>query len=45
MSGIFRDIVNLPEFEKEEKKLIKQFQTLDEDLKILINVQLKLFHK
>lgn len=35
----------LNEFDKEFKKLIKKFKTLDEDLNTFINVQLKLVHK
>lgn len=45
MSKIFKEIVFLSEFEKDKKKLIKRFRTLDEDLETFINVQLKLFHK
>lgn len=45
MSKLFKDIVYLPEFEKDKKKLLKRFRTLDEDLEVFINVQLKLFHK
>jgi mRNA-degrading endonuclease YafQ of YafQ-DinJ toxin-antitoxin module len=45
VSKIFKDIVYLSEFEKEKKKLLKRFRTLDEDLDNFINVQLKLFHK
>ena len=45
MTKIFKDIVYLPEFEKEKKKLLKRFRTIDEDLDNFINVQLKLFHK
>ncbi len=45
MSKIFKDIVYLSEFEKEKKKLLKRFRTIDEDLDNFINVQLKLFHK
>jgi mRNA-degrading endonuclease RelE of RelBE toxin-antitoxin system len=45
MSKIFKDIVYLTEFEKDKKKLLKRFRTLDEDLDNFINVQLKLFHK
>ena len=33
------------EFEREFKKLLKRFKTLDEDLDNFINVQLKLIHK
>ncbi len=45
MSKIFKDIVYLSEFEKDKKKLLKRFRTIDEDLDNFINVQLKLFHK
>lgn len=45
MSKIFKDIVYLSEFEKDKKKLLKRFRTLDEDLDNFINIQLKLFHK
>ena len=45
MSKIFKEIVYLSEFEKDKKKLLKRFRTLDEDLDIFINVQLKMFHK
>lgn len=33
------------EFEREFKKLLKRFRTLDEDLNTFIGVQLKLIHK
>ena len=42
---IFRDISRLPEFEKDMKKLIKRFKTLEDDLKVFIEKQLNLFHK
>ena len=42
---IFNEIIWLPEFEKDLKKLSKRFRTLEEDLKIFINTQLNLFHK
>ena len=45
MSKIFKEIVFLPVFNKDYKKLIKRFRTLDEDIEVFINVQLKLFHK
>ncbi|MEW6194912.1 MAG: hypothetical protein AB1521_07145 [Bacteroidota bacterium] len=45
MSKVFKDIVYLPEFEKDKKKLLKRFRTLDEDVETFIDVQLKLFHK
>jgi hypothetical protein len=45
LSKLFKDIIYLPEFEKDRKRLLKRFRTLNEDLETFINVQLKLFHK
>ena len=42
---IFTEITNLPEFDKDFKKLSKRFGTLEEDLKIFVNTQLNLYHK
>lgn len=42
---VFREIVYLDVFEKDLKKLLKRFKTLNEDFKTFINSQLKLFHK
>lgn len=42
---LFNEIRMLNEFDKEFKKLIKKFKTLDEDLNTFINVQLKLVHE
>lgn len=41
----FREIVRLPEFERDLKGLIKRFRTLEEDLATLLKIQLVLFHK
>jgi len=41
----FTEIKKLPEFEKEFKKLLKKFQSLDEDLDVFIDKQLVLTHK
>jgi len=41
----FRTVDYTPFFKKELKKLLKRFRSLEDDLKIFINVQLKLFHK
>ena len=41
----FIEIKKLPEFEKEFKKLLKKFQSLDEDLDVFIDKQLVLTHK
>lgn len=42
---IFHEISRLPEFEKDMKKLLKRFKTLEGDLKIFIEKQLNLYHK
>jgi mRNA-degrading endonuclease RelE of RelBE toxin-antitoxin system len=41
----FCEISCLPEFEKDLKKLLKRFKTLEEDLRVFIEVQLTLYHK
>jgi len=35
----------LPEFDRDLKKLLKKFKTLEEDLRIFIEKQLNLYHK
>jgi len=42
---LFKNIIKLKEFESDFKKLKKRFPTLDDDLEIFIQIQLKLFHK
>ncbi|MEA3500930.1 MAG: hypothetical protein U9R41_07935 [Candidatus Marinimicrobia bacterium] len=42
---IFKEIKKLPEFEKDFKKLLKKFRTLDDDLNNFIKTQLNLYHK
>ena len=42
---IFSKISRLPEFEKDFKKLLKRFKTLEEDLKVFVEKQLNLYHK
>ena len=42
---LFGDIAHVPEFEKDLKKLVKRFTTLEEDLQIFIKVAMALFHK
>ena len=41
----FDDIKRLPEFEKDLKKLLKRFRTLEKDLDIFVEKQLYLYHK
>ena len=42
---IFNEILLLPEFEKDFKKLIKRFRTLEDDLNTFIKTELNLYHK
>ena len=43
--AIFREIVRLPEFERDLKKLGKRFRTIEEDLDVFIRKELNLYHK
>lgn len=45
MRNMFHEIVKLPEFEKDTKKLRKRFRTLDEDIDNFIKFALVPFHK
>lgn len=45
MTKIFNEISRLPEFERDFKKLLKRFKTLEEDLEIFIKNELQLYHK
>jgi hypothetical protein len=42
---IFSEISRLPEFEKDLKKLLKKFPTLEEDLETFLEAELNLYHK
>jgi hypothetical protein len=42
---LFKKISHIPEFEKDIKKLIKRFASLEEDLQIFIKVAMNAFHK
>lgn len=42
---LFNEIRKTKEFERDLKKLLKKFKTLNDDLKTFINVQLNLLHK
>jgi len=44
MKSDFKEIIRLPEFERDLKKLKKKFPTLEEDLSILIKSSIILFH-
>ena len=41
----FNEIHRLPEFDRDLKKLLKRFRTLEEDLDIFIRTELFLYHK
>jgi hypothetical protein len=45
MKKVFSEVRRLAEFDRDFKKLRKRFRTLDEDLEVFIEKQLKLFHK
>jgi len=42
---LFHEISRLPEFEKDIRKLLKRFKTLEEDLEVFIKNELNLYHK
>ena len=42
---MFRSVVRLPEFEKDFKRLLKRYRTLESDLDIFLNVALVDYHK
>jgi mRNA-degrading endonuclease RelE of RelBE toxin-antitoxin system len=45
MTTPFKEIVRLPDFERDMKKLLKRFRSLEEDLDNFIKTELALFHK
>jgi hypothetical protein len=45
MTKIFSEVRKLPEFDKDFNRLQKKFRTLEEDLQVFIERQLKLLHK
>jgi hypothetical protein len=42
---LFKEIVRLPEFDRDMKKLLKRFRSLEDDLDNFIKTELVLFHK
>jgi mRNA-degrading endonuclease YafQ of YafQ-DinJ toxin-antitoxin module len=42
---VFKHISHVPEFERDLKKLVKRFPSLEEDLQTFIKVALNAFHK
>lgn len=45
MEKIFNEVLILPDFKKDFKKLEKKYSTLKQDLEVFVNNQLKLSHK
>lgn len=45
MTKVFNEVSRIPEFEKDLKRLLKRFKTLEDDLDIFIRSELKLYHK
>ena len=43
--GTFSEVVRLPEFERDMRKLLKRYRTLEEDLTIAIRSALYAYHK
>ena len=43
--GAFKETSHLPEFERDTKRLLKRFKTIEDDLEIFIGKQLFLYHK
>lgn len=43
--NLFKNISHVPEFEKDLKRLIKRFSSLEEDLRMFVKVALNAFHK
>jgi len=41
----FKEILRLPEFERDMKRLLKRFRSLEDDLDNFIKTELTLFHK
>ena len=41
----FNEIHHLPEFDKDVKKLLKKFRTLEDDLDVFVKAELVLYHK
>ena len=42
---LFKQIVHVPEFEKDLKRLLKRFSSLEDDLRMFIKVAMNAFHK
>jgi mRNA-degrading endonuclease RelE of RelBE toxin-antitoxin system len=42
---LFREVSHVPEFEKDLKKLLKRFSSLEEDLRTFMKVAMNMLHK
>jgi len=42
---LFKEISHVPEFEKDLKKFVKRFSSIEEDLKTFMKVAMNIFHK
>ncbi len=42
---IFNGVLRLPDFDRDMKRLLKRFKTLEDDLRIFIEKELYLYHK
>ena len=42
---IFNEVLRLPDFDRDMKRLLKRFKTLEDDLRIFIEKELYLYHK
>lgn len=42
---IFHDVLHLPDFDRDMKRLLKRFKTIEDDLRIFIEKELCLYHK
>jgi len=45
MTTPFKEITRLPEFERDMKRLLKRFRSLEDDLDNFTDTELRLFHK
>ncbi|MEW6585351.1 MAG: hypothetical protein AB1442_07030 [Nitrospirota bacterium] len=42
---LFKDICHVVDFEKDLKRLVRRFATLEEDLQVFVKVAMNMFHK
>ncbi len=41
----FNEVIRLPEFDRDLKRLTKRFRTIEDDLNVFVEAELYLFHK